>query len=307
MAGWEFGLAIGITIAVIVVVAIIILCVYGGRKISDSVQEHTEKKLAAKRDAEERDILGGDLTAEKEKIGIIISPLEGFLLESDSFWKNLNSEIGFSAEYDQLLQENLSLQTNYFALVKKIILKWKQSFKDSLSKLNKQFFSDFYQKYLRIREGAKEFIEYCQKDYDYYVVSEASWEFCLLAKAHLGFYHYYATTIFTFDRNNQLNTTIAHKHGSQTEKIMAQIIKKSKFSIKETVVISNLERDLNMLNQAGFAILIDRNISTFSTESALNPNVISLPDLNFEDLKVKIDRITESIKQANNSSVEKEK
>jgi phosphoserine phosphatase len=303
MAGWEAALGIAIALGITIFIVIMILCVYGGRKLEDSIDAKMDKKLAAKRDADERGILVG-AGEEKEKIGIIISPLEGFLTENDDFWKIINSELGYSTEYEPLIDNYSSEEPNYSKLIRSITSKWKRAMRDSPTKLDRRFFNDFYQKYLRIREGAIKFIEYCQENYDYYVISEAPWEFCLLAQEELGFYHYYATTIFAFDRNDELDEVIAHKYGFQTEKIVERIIKQSQFSARETIVLSNIGRDINMVNQAVFGIIIGRNLPISDTETAPNPNLISLPTLDFEELKIKLDQITETIKQANALSAE---
>lgn len=262
-----------------------------------------DKGLAAERGMDEDQ----PLSEEREKIGIIISNLEDLLTEGDSFWNAINAELGIPVGEGMGLYEKLLEKGSYPKWIKTISANWKQLTKTAPSKVSRQFFNEFYKKHLRVREGARAFVEYCEKDYDYYVISEAPWEFCLLAKEQLGFHHYYALTIFPFDRNNLLMTLIPHEAGFKTEKIMEQLIRKSKFSVKETVVISNQKRDINMIKQAGFGISVGLNISALPKEPPLNPNISSLPDLNFDELRIRIDRITEAIKQAKQQSLEKRK
>jgi hypothetical protein len=82
------------------------------------------------------------------------------------------------------------------------------------------------------------------------------------------------------------------------QKIAPQIIKNSKFSAQETVILSNSERDLTMVNQNRYGIFIGRPATASSQEISLDKNIIFLSDINFEELGTRIDRFTESIKQA---------
>jgi phosphoserine phosphatase len=306
MLDWQAAVAMGIGLAVVVIAIILILCVWGGEKLMGHIDASEDRQLSAKRDAEERGILVGEEKELKEKIGIIISPLEGFLTESDTFWNVINAELGLAPDSESSSPDPSSARKNHAARVRNITSKWMQAMKDSPYKFNKQVFDKFYQKYLKVRDGAKEFIAHCMENYEYHVISEAPWEFCLLAKEKLGFYHYHATSLFIFDSNKNLNRIIAHPQGFQTEKLMNQIIKRSIFGMKETIGISNTERDITMLNQAGFGVQIGLNIPALSSEAAPSSTIMSLSDIDFEELKVALDRITANIKQAKSSSIEVE-
>ena len=284
MLDWEATLAIAIILVFVVACVIIILFVYGGEKLMGHIDAIQDRELAAKRDAEERGIFVEDETELKEKIGLIISPLEGFLTESDSFWNIINTELGLTPDSESSSPESSSTGTNYSTWIRRISSKWTQVIKNSPFKLKKQVFDEFYQKYLQVRASAKEFIAYCMENYDYHVISEAPWEFCLLAKEQLGFYHYHATNLFTFDSNGQLKKMIAHPHGFQTEKLMDQIVKQSPFNMKETIAISNMARDTPLLNQAGFGVLIRQDIPVLSDEPDPSSTIISLPAIDFEEL-----------------------
>ena len=223
---------------------------------------------------------------------MIISDLEGTLTEGISFWKNLNLEMGMSEEEDFELYQEFMQDFDYIKWMEKIIFRWKEINKNSPSKLNKKVFKEFNKKYLRIKEGAQEFIQYCKSKYFFYVISGAPWEFCALAQEKLGFDDYLSTNKLIFDEKDQLISIEAHKDGFHKEKIMLKIAESYGFNWEQIIAIGDSENDFTLLNTAKMGILIGKNVIFSSFKKILSSNIIRMEILDFKELKRIIDQFT---------------
>ncbi|MHA1269405.1 MAG: HAD family hydrolase [Candidatus Helarchaeota archaeon] len=215
------------------------------------------------------------------KKGIIFCDLEGVLTHEISFWKNLNLELGMSESEDLELYEEFIKNKNYPNWVKKIFLLWN---KYSPDKLNLEFFMNFFIKHLKIREGAKEFIKECRKNYSFIVISGSPWEFCELAKKKLGFDNYYSTNYLVFDKKGKLKKVIGDIHGFQKDYIMKQIVKFCGFNLDQVIAIGDSDNDITMLNEAGKGILVGENTTFRSQMEILRPKVNRLKKIDFDKL-----------------------
>ncbi|HUX99992.1 MAG TPA: HAD-IB family phosphatase [Candidatus Deferrimicrobium sp.] len=223
--------------------------------------------------------------SKNQKKGIIFCDLEGTLTEEVSFWKNLNLEMGMTKEEDEFLYEEFMRDMSKYALwAQKIFLRWRDLNKTTLYKLNKEFFITFFKQHLKIKEGAKNFVQRCRLNYMVYVISGTPWEFCALAKEILQFNDYFSTTTFQFDENEQLKAIKGHEDGFYKDRIMLRIAKSLGYSRSQIIAIGDSENDFLMLNKAGRGILVGKSVKFTSLETILNSNVIRMENLDFEEV-----------------------
>ena len=105
--------------------------------------------------------------SKKQKLGLIVSDLEGTLTQNYSFWMNLNRELGMSPEEDEALYGEFIEHQDYKRWMEKIISRWKEINKNSPSKLKRKAFHEFYKNHLlRFREErSTESIDYLEEQY----------------------------------------------------------------------------------------------------------------------------------------------
>ncbi|MFX1295188.1 MAG: HAD family hydrolase [Promethearchaeota archaeon] len=219
-----------------------------------------------------------------------MSDLEGTLTEGYSYWMKLNLELGISKEEDLDLYREFMQDFDYEKWMSRIFSIWKERNESNPEKLNKDFFIKFSKRYLKIKEGAKKFIEHLKSHFIFYVISGAPWEFCALAQEKLGFDDYFSTNKLIFDKNNQLKCIEAHQYGFHKEKILFKIAKSYGFEMKQIIAMGDSENDFTMLNAVGMGILLGKNIIFSSYKKILNPNIIRMKNLDFQEISKTIEQ-----------------
>ncbi|MHA1359722.1 MAG: HAD family hydrolase [Candidatus Helarchaeota archaeon] len=231
----------------------------------------------------------------KEKIGIIFSDLEGTLTEEVSFWEKLNLEMGISKEEDNNLYE-LFMDENtrepdvaYSNWMNRIFTLWKKYSQTNSQKFNKNFIQQFSRQYLKVKEGAKEFIQRHKNNFIFYVISGAPPEFCELAQKELGFDYFTSTNILEFEKNGMLKKINGDPDGFRKERIIKRIRKELGFDWRQVIAIGDSENDFTMLNQAGMGILVGMHLTHLDYKECLRPEVVQFEDVDYQ----KISRIIE--------------
>lgn len=222
---------------------------------------------------------------------MIVSDLEGTLTEGYSYWMSLNLEMGMTAEEDQSYYEEFMEHRDYTKWMEKIIFRWKEINRLRPEKLNIKHFEEFNSRHLKIKEGAREFIEYCKSDYVFCVISGAPWEFCALAKEKLGFDEIFSTNKLIFDDKGQLERIEAHIDGFHKDKIMLKIAEVRGFKEDEIIAIGDSENDFTLLNKAKLGILVGKNVIFNDYKNILNSSIVHMEVIDFKKLKQIIDAL----------------
>jgi HAD superfamily phosphoserine phosphatase-like hydrolase len=237
----------------------------------------------------------------KEKVGIIFSDLEGTLTEEVSFWEKLNLEMGMSKEedknlYDLFMDENRSNpDAAYSNWMNRIFTLWKKYSGDKPHKFNKTFIEQFCKNHLKLKEGAKEFIQHHKEKFAFFVISGAPGEFCELAKEELGFDEFYSTNILKFDGDGKLIKINGDPYGFRKEEIINRITKQLGVDWEQIIAIGDSENDFTMLNQVGKGILVGMHLTHPDYKERLRSEVVQFDDVDYQKISEVIDEYLSDI------------